>query len=66
MKNLLWLELSKYEQGQMTEEQEIKLFQYLVKTGIAWQLQGSYGRRAAMLIEAGVVQPANDGQVEES
>jgi hypothetical protein len=44
-----------FESGEMDEEQVIELFQELVDTGMAWQLQGSYGRAAADLIEAGLV-----------
>lgn len=47
-----------FETGEANEEQVIELFQYLVDTGLAWSLQGSYGRTAQALIEAGFVNPA--------
>lgn len=42
-----------FESGELPEKQEIKLFQELIDTGLAWQLQGSYGRIAKRLIECG-------------
>ena len=44
-----------YETGELDEEKMIELFQHLVDTNLAWQLQGHYGRTATALIEAGVV-----------
>ena len=44
-----------YELGEMTEEETIKFFQELVNSGMAWNLQGHYGRTAAQLIEQGLV-----------
>ena len=44
-----------YELGEMDEEEIVDLFQDLVNRGLAWQLQGSYGRMAARLIDEGLV-----------
>ena len=42
-----------FEQGELDEDGIIELFQELIDSGLAWQLQGSYGRMARNLIEAG-------------
>lgn len=35
-------------------DEEVEAWQYLIDTGLVWQLQGSYGRTAQRLIEEGV------------
>lgn len=41
-----------FEEG--TEEEIIDSWQYLIDTGLAWTLQGSFGRTAKSLIEEGI------------
>lgn len=42
-----------YEQGELDQEEIVALLQDLINNGMAWQLQGHYGRTATALIEAG-------------
>ena len=37
-----------------SEDEQIIAWQYLIDTGMAWSLQGWFGRRASELIEAGI------------
>jgi hypothetical protein len=50
-------QLIAYEEGQITEDEEIKLFQHLIETGTCWHLEGHYHRVGATLIEAGLIKP---------
>jgi hypothetical protein len=45
------------EGGDCSEEEQIEAFQALIDSGVVWQLQGSYGRAANALIEAGLCSP---------
>jgi hypothetical protein len=46
-----------HESGGLDDAGIVELFQHLVDTGMAWQLQGNYGRVANALIQAGYVEP---------
>lgn len=46
-----------YEEGNLGETEELTLFQDLVNSGLAWQLQGHYGRTASSLLRAGLISP---------
>ena len=37
-----------------SREQQIEAWQYLIDTGMAWTLQGWFGRTATALIEQGI------------
>ena len=40
-----------FESGQLGNQKTVELFSHLVKTGMAWTLQGSYGRMARHMID---------------
>lgn len=44
-----------FEEGELDEEGVIELFQELVDNGMAWTLQGFYGRTAMALAEEGYI-----------
>ncbi len=50
-----------YENGEMSKSETIAFFADLIKTGLAWQLQGSYERQANFFIDRGYISPA--GQI---
>ncbi len=41
-----------------SREVQLAAWQYLVDTGLAWELQGFFGRTATDLLRAGVIRPA--------
>jgi len=50
-----------YESGELSIEDSLVLFADLIKSGLAWKLQGHYGRTASSLIDAGLI--SQDGSV---
>ena len=44
-----------FESGELSECEIVDLFQHLVNTGMAWQLQGTYGRTANAMIDSGLI-----------
>lgn len=48
--------IMRYEDGNMDHEEITDLFQDLLDTGLAYSLQGSYGRKAEELIKAGIIE----------
>ena len=46
-----------WENGELDEDETVTLFQCLINSGLAWQLQGCYGRQAARLIQDGYCHP---------
>ena len=51
--------LMDYEDGDLDFDQTVALFQDLVNSGLAWSLQGTYGRTAKTLIDYGYVTAPN-------
>jgi hypothetical protein len=43
-----------WEAGELSDEDTVVLFQQLIDSGMAWQLQGCYGRMANAFIQAEV------------
>jgi hypothetical protein len=46
-----------------SEDQVIEAWQTLIDTGLAWQLQGWFGRQARALIEGGTCLPAEKSRL---
>jgi len=51
------IDLMTFEEGQLDARETLDLFALLVKSGMAWTLQGSYGRTAQHMINEGLISP---------
>lgn len=45
--------MMQFEDGTLSDAEVVDLFQKLIDNGMAWTLQGFYGRTASALIDAG-------------
>jgi hypothetical protein len=55
--------MMQFEDGGLTEAEVVELFQHLIDTGMAWTLQGFYGRTAKALIDNGFCLPPDASRV---
>lgn len=46
--------IMRFEAGEADDDEVVAGFQRLIDTGLAWQLQGAYGRTAEALIREGL------------
>lgn len=58
--------ITAFESGEASEQETLELFAELIRSGMAWQLQGSYGRAAAALIEEGIISEGGEINVDAS
>jgi hypothetical protein len=49
-----------FESGELEADGVLELFSGLIASGLAWSLQGTYGRTARDLIEAGYITPEGE------
>lgn len=52
--------MTAFENGALSNDEALELFSELVKSGMAWQLQGAYGRTAGDLIGRGFLTEEGD------
>lgn len=55
-----------YENGDMDHDRLVDFFQNLIDTGMAWTLQGHYGRMAQALIQEGYCSRKDESERQES
>ncbi|MCD2462436.1 hypothetical protein MBT42_02545 [Streptomyces sp. MBT42] len=58
------IDIMSYEADELEIDEIVDLFATLIRSGMAWTLQGSYGRTAQALINEGIVSPGGDVLVE--
>ena len=46
-----------------TDEEQLEAWQFLVDTGLAWTLQGRFGRQARDMIENGIINRPNQSKI---
>jgi len=51
-------QIMRYENGEMGREEGLTFFADLIKSGLCWRLQGSYGRSAKHLIDQKWISPS--------
>lgn len=47
--------ITAYENGELSMVETVELFAELIRTQLAWNLQGCYGRQAAAFIRTGII-----------
>lgn len=52
--------IMEWEDGEMTHAESVAFFQELVDNGMAWRLQGTYGRTAAYFLQRGWIAPTTE------
>jgi hypothetical protein len=56
MDNFTAVQIAEGLEGDVDKERYLEAWQHLVDTGLAWQLQGSFGRQAKQLIDQGLIE----------
>lgn len=56
--------MMEFECGTLGMRETLILFGHLIRTGMAWSLQGSYGRAASQLIDDGIL--SSEGVIDEA
>lgn len=64
MSSHLFTAMIAFEEGELDEDGVVELFQALVDNGMAWRLQGFYGRTASAMLEAELIHlPQHDEEL---